>query len=212
MFDSRLRPIIDPPLKRAASFLAQRHIDANSLTWLGFAVGIAAAFLVAFEHYLLALFAILLNRLADGLDGALARARDTVSDYGAYLDIVLDMIFYGAVIFAFAAVHPGDNGFPAAFLLAGFMATCSSFLGFAAIAATRGMTEEMQGHKSIYYLAGLAEGAETIGFFALMCLFPGAFSLFALIFGLLCFATAAGRLSQARDLLKPPAAAGQDAD
>ena len=59
---------------------------------------------------------ILLNRLADGLDGAIARAT-SLSDRGGYLDIVLDFLFYGAIPLGFALASPSQNALPAAVLL-----------------------------------------------------------------------------------------------
>ena len=50
------------------------------------------------QAYLLALVVILFNRFLDGLDGAIAR-RDGISDFGGFLDICCDFIFYSAVVF-----------------------------------------------------------------------------------------------------------------
>ena len=51
-----------------------------------------------------------------------------------------------------------------------------------------------QGRKSIYYLAGLAEGFETIAFMIVVCVFPAAFPLAAIAFAILCAASAVGRI------------------
>src|SRR5205814_610363 len=112
------------------------------------------------------------NRLADGLDGPVARLTGA-TDRGAFLDIALDFLVYAAVPLAFAWRAPA-NALPAAFLLASFVANGSAFLAFSTIAARRGLTSESQGKKSIYYLAGLAEGFETIVFMVAVCLHPQA--------------------------------------
>ncbi len=111
------------------------------------------------------------------------------------------MIFYGSVAFGFALAEPARNSVPAAFLLFGFMGASSSFLAFMAVAEKRQWKTQAQGAKSIYYLAGLMEGGETIGFFVLMCLFPGAFAVLAWIFGALCLVTAGARLVVVRQRL-----------
>jgi phosphatidylglycerophosphate synthase len=81
MLDARLRKLIDPPLDGAGRRLAQLGVTANSVTWTGFLVGCGAWALLALGSYGWALALILLNRLADGLDGAVAR-HGRVSDLG----------------------------------------------------------------------------------------------------------------------------------
>ena len=137
MLDGALRRYIDPPLDALARPLAAAGLSANAVTLGGFAIGLAAIPLLSIGAYNGALLAILANRLADGLDGAIAR-RKGPSDRGAYLDIVCDFIFYGAVVFGFVLALP-ENRLPGAFLLISFIGTGSSFLAFAALAARRGM-------------------------------------------------------------------------
>ena len=60
------------------------------------------------------------------------------------------------------------------------MGTGSSFLAFAIMAAKRGLSTDLRGRKSLYYLGGLTEGTETILFLALACLLPAWFALLAL--------------------------------
>jgi hypothetical protein len=48
--------------------------------------------------------------------------------------------------------------------------------------------------KGIYYLAGLAEGSETIAVFVLMCVFPAWFPVIALVFAAICFLSAGVRI------------------
>jgi hypothetical protein len=63
------------------------------------------------------------------------------------------------------------------------------------------LTTADQGRKSIYYLAGLAEGFETIAFMVAVCLFPAAFALLATIFAVLCCLSAAARVVMGWKLL-----------
>jgi phosphatidylglycerophosphate synthase len=146
------------------------------------------------------MLAILVNRLADGLDGAIARQRGP-SDFGAYLDIVCDFVFYGAVVFGFILAAP-ENRLPGAFLLLTFIGTGGSFLAFAALAARRGLATSAQGSKSLYYLGGLTEGSETIGLFVLCCLFPRAFGILAWVFGAACCLTTLTRVLTAWQRLR----------
>ena len=97
MIDARLRRYLDPPLDTLARHISRTRLTANQITIVGFLVGLLAIPLLAQHHYVLALLVIAINRLFDGLDGALAR-HSRVTDLGGYLDIVLDFIFYAAVV------------------------------------------------------------------------------------------------------------------
>lgn len=195
MLDARLRKVIDPPLDAAGRRLAQLGVGADSVTWTGFLIGCGAWAMLALQSYAWALALILLNRLADGLDGAVAR-HGGISDVGGYLDIVLDFLFYAGVVFFFAVGRP-EEALPAAFLIFSFVGTGASFLAFAALAAKRGIATAARGPKSIYYLGGLTEGSETIALFVAICLLPQHFAWFAWTFGALCWLTTTVRIYQA---------------
>ena len=192
MIDARLRRVIDPPLNRAGRHLAALGISANQLTVVGFALGLLALPLIALQAYEAALAMILFNRLCDGLDGAVARF-STMTDLGGFLDIVLDFIFYSAVIFGFVLAQPEHASY-GAFLIFSFIGTGSSFLAYSTFAAKRGLTTILRGIKSLYYLGGLTEGFETILCLVLMCLMPSSFWILAIIFGSLCWLTTATRI------------------
>lgn len=187
MFDAKLRPLIDPPLNAAGRWLAARGIGANALTLIGLAIGLAGAGAIAFQQFGAGLALIGLNRLLDGLDGAVARATEP-SDLGGYLDIVADFAFYVAVPVGFGITDPAHA--PAALVLvASFVLTGTSFLAFAVIAAKRGRETVSHGNKSFFYSTGLAEGGETIAVFAAMCLWPAAFTTVAYGYAALCVLT-----------------------
>jgi phosphatidylglycerophosphate synthase len=202
MFDHRFRKLIDPPLDRTAALLTRTGLTANVVTVAGFVVGVGACVALAFRLDWLALGLIALNRLADGLDGALAR-RLGPTDLGGYLDIVLDFLFYSAVPFGFAVGRP-EVALPACFLVLSFVGTGSSFLAFAAMAAKLGLSTEARGKKAIYYLGGLTEGAETIAVFVLVCIFPDWFAWIAWAFGGLCWVTTTTRIATAVTALRRP--------
>lgn len=201
MFDARLRSVIDPPLNAAGRWLAARGAAANGVTWVGFALGLGAAAAVLGQAYGLAVLLLLANRLADGLDGAVARVRGK-TDLGGFLDIVLDFVVYAALPLAFAVLDPAANALAAAALLASYLANAAAFFGFAALAARRGLETRAQGEKSLYYLAGLAEGFETIVAMTAMCLFPSAFAAIAYGFAALVALSATARVLLAHRLLR----------
>jgi phosphatidylglycerophosphate synthase len=194
MFDPFMRRWIGPPLDRGGAWLAGRGVTANAVSVTGLAIGLSAVPLLAFGHYGAALLVVLLNRLFDGLDGAVARHAPRLTAFGGYLDIVCDMAFYAAVPLGFALARP-ENAVWAAVLLASFVCTCASFLGRAVLAASRGESDTgKRGRKSFFHAAGLIEGTETIMAFVLFCLFPGLFPWLAGAVAALCFWTAAARV------------------
>jgi phosphatidylglycerophosphate synthase len=196
MLDRHLRPLIDPPLNRLAAHLARMGVSANHLSLIGAGFGLAAGLAIASGAFGLGLVLIVLSRLADGLDGPVARMT-APTDFGGYLDILCDYVFYLAVPMGFATAAPA-NLWPALLLVASFVLTAVSFLAYAALAEKRGLSSMVQGRKSFYYMVGLAEGTETIAVFAAFCLWPAAFPWLACAFALLCLATVLGRLLSAR--------------
>jgi phosphatidylglycerophosphate synthase len=187
LLDAKLRLLIDPPLNRAGAALARLGVTANALTFTGLALGLGGAAAIALGHLGWGLALVIANRLADGLDGAVARARGP-SDLGGYFDIVADFAFYVSVPVGFGVLAPA-NTLPALVLVASFVLTGVSFLAFAVIAAKRGETTAAHGEKSFFYSTGLAEGAETIAVFIAMCLAPAWFGTIAYAYAGLCVLT-----------------------
>ncbi|WP_034456051.1 CDP-alcohol phosphatidyltransferase family protein [Buttiauxella noackiae] len=201
MFDSYLHPRIKPTLERVANALDKPGISPDGLTLLGFAIGVLALPFLALQWYGAALVAIVLNRLFDGLDGALARRRG-LTDAGGFLDIALDFLFYALVPFGFILADPAHNALAGAWLLFAFIGTGSSFLAFAAVAQKHQLDNPGYAHKSFYYLGGLTEGTETIALFVLSCLFPQWFVWFAWVFGALCMMTTFTRVWSGYETLR----------
>lgn len=197
MLDAPFRRLIDPPLDRAGRALARRGVGADAVTLAGLALGLAAAAMIAAGAPGWALAPLLLSRLADGLDGAVARATRR-SDFGGYLDITSDFLFYGAVPLGFVVLDPGANGLAGAVLLLSFYVNGTSFLGFAILAEKHRLTTEARGIKNLYFSGGLLEGTETIAFFVVLCVWPASFAPLAWGFSGLCFLTALTRVLHAR--------------
>jgi phosphatidylglycerophosphate synthase len=191
MFDAALRRLIDPTLGRGAGWLARSGASANVLTLVGAAVGLAAAAAISQQQFGIGLALIVLNRILDGVDGAVARINGP-TEFGGYLDTLADFLFYVSVPVAFG-LGADANLLPALLLVSAFTLTAVSFLGFAAIAARSGIKDGAHGPKAFIYSTGLMEGGETIVFFVLFCLFPDHFPALANIFAMLCLATVAQR-------------------
>ena len=200
MFDAALRPYLDRVVDPVGRWFAARGISASMVTVVGFALGLAAVLAVVMGMMLAAFVLILLNRLCDGLDGAIARST-APTDFGGFLDIVFDFIFYAMIPFGFALYNPA-NSLAACFLIVSFFGTAVSFLAFAVMAQSRGLSSRDRGVKSLYYLGGLTEGGETIILLLAMTVTPQWFVYYAYVFGALCWVTSASRILEAGKLLR----------
>lgn len=195
MIDHLLLPAQRRLLLPISKSLKERGAHADAITLAGFMIGVMALPLLAFGYHHLAAIPIIINRLADGVDGTVARLGQP-TDRGAFLDISLDFLFYAMVPLGFGLAAPTENALPAAVLICSFIGTGSSFLAFALIAERRGMSAPNFPRKGLYYLGGLTEGAETIAMFLAMCVWPDWFPVLAYGFAAACFLSTGVRLWQ----------------
>ena len=184
---------VKKPLNMIAEKLCKIGIQPDYITVIGFLIGVAAVPTLWQGYFYIALGLIIINRIMDGLDGAMARIFGQ-TDAGGFLDIVLDFIFYSAIIVGFALNCPTQNALPAVIIIFSFMGTGSSFLAFAVMAAKNNLESIRYPQKSMYYLGGLTEGTETILLFVAMCLFPKYFPELAYGFAVLCGITTTTRI------------------
>lgn len=199
MLDPFMRRLIDPPLKGVAA-IWPRRVSANQITIFGFVLGVGCFLAIATNSLTAALILLGLNRLADGLDGAVARAQSP-GELGAYLDIVADFALWGLLPIGFIILD-SDNSVAAAVLLSSFSMSMTVFLAFAIMAEKRGLETDAQGRKSFFYLAGLAEGTETIAFFAIVIIWPGAFIPAAFVYAGIVYLSVIGRVASSYLILK----------
>jgi phosphatidylglycerophosphate synthase len=202
MLDGIARRLIDPVLNGWGRRLAAHGFNADMVTLIGLGFGLAAGGIIAAGWSTwVALLPLLASRVADGLDGAVARASQK-TDFGGFLDIGCDFLFYGVIPLAFVLRDTPANGMAGAFLLMTFYANGATFLAYAILAEKRGMQTTDRGEKSLYFTAGLLEGTETILFFVILCIWPWAFAPLAWVFGTLCLMTALARVMLARQVFR----------
>jgi phosphatidylglycerophosphate synthase len=192
VLDGAARRLIGRSLERLGGVLARAGFSADQVTYAGFVIGLLAVGALAVELYALGLVLILLSRLCDGLDGAVAR-HTVKTDRGGFLDIVLDFAFYGGIPLGFVLARPDENAVAGATLILSFYVNGATFLAYAVMAERRKLVDETRGEKSLYFTAGLAEATETIAVFCLFCIFPGAFAPLAYTFAAMTLVTAAAR-------------------
>ncbi|MFN8466974.1 MAG: CDP-alcohol phosphatidyltransferase family protein [Caldilineaceae bacterium] len=173
MLDHTLRSYKDDLLRPLACRLGR--VSPNAITVLAMVVGLAAAGAAAQQWYGLALALWLANRVLDGLDGMVARAHARQSDFGGYLDIVLDFVVYAAVPIGLYFANP--SGVAAAaliLLLSSFYVNAASWIYLSAILEKRAAGAAANGELTTVAMPrGLVGGAETIIFYTAFLLWPG---------------------------------------
>ena len=192
MLDPFLRPIIDIPLNYIGKRIASYGVSANMISVMGFVFGAFAILMICLNFYISGLIFILMNRVFDGLDGAVARYSQ-LSDFGGFLDIVFDFIIYSGVVFAFG-ISNSNNLIYCSFLIFSFVGPMTSFLAYASIAAKKNIVTIKRGKKSFYHLGGICEGTETALTLILLCVFPQYLPTICIIYGVLCWMTTGGRV------------------
>lgn len=194
MFDSIIKNTLDSTLRKTADKLnTAAGIGPNQITIYGFVIGLVGCIAIGLQSYMLGLFLILLNRLADGLDGTVSRF-DTHEEgtmkgpFGTYLDIILNMVFFGAFVFLFALSAP-EQSIGAAFLLFSLIGLFATDLGDYMFSE-----ENIRSERSFVHPTRLVECTEITLFIAFVCFYPETFSAMAVILGMMCWVTAFSRI------------------
>ena len=176
--------------------LIERRVSPSTVTVASFvAGGVCVAFLLA-DMVWAALAFWVVNRILDGLDGVVARRTGRVTDFGGYLDIVLDFVVYAAVPLAIA-YGSARLAYPCALLLGAMYVNGATWMYLAAILEKRGRVGAAAGRPtSVVMPAGIVEGTETIVLYTIMIVVPGWRVTLFLIAAALILAGAALRFLQ----------------
>ncbi len=171
--DLPLRAIKERALRPVAERLAGR-VSATALSVAALLLSVGAAGAAAASWWWVGLGGWLLGRLCDGLDGPVARATGTASDFGGYLDIVFDHIGYAALPVGVAVgVHHRSAWIAVAALEAVFFVNTISWAYLSAVLEKRGAGASTRGEMTTVTMPpALVEGTETIVLFALFLTFP----------------------------------------
>ncbi|WP_026535818.1 CDP-alcohol phosphatidyltransferase family protein [Arthrobacter sp. H14] len=211
MFDARLRPLLSPVLDTVAGWLDRPWITPDRLTGLNLLLGLISAVLAASQQWLPALVAWLLCRAADGVDGPLARRRvqqnpaegqNPDSGRGGFWDISADFVVYGATVAGVAigaATAFGAPWLPFLAVMFAYYINGSVFLAFSSIAEKTGRQKD--DGRSLSFLGGLAEGAETVLVHSLWLIFPAAAWQIAAVWAFVVLVSATQRIISGYRLL-----------
>lgn len=176
MLDSALRPVKDRLLSPLANTPVAR-VHPTAISAIGLLCSLLAAAAASQRMAVVAVAAWLVGRLADGVDGSVARASGRDSDVGGLLDFTFDTIGYAAVPLGVAVgVDTPAGWIVTAVLLASFYLNSVSLGYVAALLEKRGFErrgfDAPAGRSSSAVLPrGLIEGTETIVFFTLALAF-----------------------------------------
>lgn len=168
MLDARLRPVLAGPLEAATRLIDRRWITPDGLTLAGLVIGMGSAAAAALQWWAVAAVLWLLSRVADGLDGTLARRRArrsgaAGSHAGGFLDITADFVVYGSTVVgvAIGATAAFDAPWwPFLLVLLAYYINGTAFLAFSSIAERA--DRRLDDGRSLSFLGGLAEATETI--------------------------------------------------
>lgn len=192
MFDDRMRLVKDrafAPVARLALYTPPWFFTA-----VGLLAGLATAGAVWQQQYSWGVLLWFANRILDGLDGAVARQQGSQSDFGGYLDIVVDFVVYALIPVGLAA-GLGETAVTTSliFLLCTYYVNAASWMYLAAILEKRQATHH-QRLTTIAMPTGLIGGTETILFYAAFILFPTYLTWLFSLMGLLILITIGQRL------------------
>ncbi|GIK57462.1 MAG: CDP-alcohol phosphatidyltransferase family protein [Chloroflexi bacterium] len=193
MFDEQMRQVKEQVFHPLARPLLR--IPPWVFSLLGLVMGLAAAAALWQQAYAWGLLFWFLNRVLDALDGSVARLVGEQSDFGGYLDILLDFATYALIPIGLAWGRPlPENLLTLTFLLASFYVNAASWMYLAAVLEKQ---RHIPGHRltTVTMPAGIIGGTETILFYTAFILFP---NYLAWLFGLMGLLTALTILQRVR--------------
>lgn len=202
MFDDALRDFKERLFGQLARWGFGR-LSPTVLSLIGLGFGVATAVALAQQQVVVGLVLWFFNRLFDGLDGTVARLRGSQSDFGGYLDILIDFLVYAIIPIGLVVGRPSEAAYLAlAFLLATFYVNAASWMYLSSILEKRATRTPHAAYTTVTMPAGLIGGAATILFYTLFMLFPAVLvPLFGLM-GVLVVVTIVQRLLWAYRVLQ----------
>lgn len=157
-------------------------IHPNTVSLIAMIIGLGSVAAIVLQLYVVGLILWAINRIMDGLDGVVARVYQKQSDFGGFLDLVLDFVIYLTVPLAFMVALPTDaNLWAGIALLTSYVMNSISWTTLAALLEKRQL-QSTDRLTSMEMPTGLIEGTETIIFYTLFYLLP---NHIALLFGIM---------------------------
>lgn len=200
MLDKHMRHVKEDVLAPATRWLgSELRLSPTQITLLGGAVGLVSAAVAWQGWYLLGLVFWIVNRILDGLDGAVARMFKKQSDLGGYIDIMVDDVIYAVIPIAIAlSIGQASVYIALIFMLATFYVNMASWTVLSSILEKRNRGANKSGEMTTVTMPpGLIEGTETVAFYSLFFLLPNFTAALFIIMGILVIITIAQRMQWA---------------
>jgi phosphatidylglycerophosphate synthase len=169
MIDNYFREHLPKATKVIIRFYSFTGVSPNQVTCAGFILSLASAYLVSVHAFLPALAMWWLSRLLDGTDGIYARETNQTSNFGAFLDILLDMSSYSVMVIGFYLAFPQLQ---LAWLIIVFLYVLC-ITGALALGSFEDKIPSLKpDNRGLRLAAGVAEGGETGLAYSTFLLFP----------------------------------------
>lgn len=198
MLDKQMRHVKEGVSQPIARWIGTR-ISPTEITLIGGVIGIVATVFAWQGWYIAGAGLWLLNRLFDGLDGTVARMFNRQTDFGGYLDIIVDNVIYALVPIGLSlSINSPVVYIALIFMLASFYVNSASWMFLSSILEKRAQGAKKSGEMtSVTMPHGLIEGTETIVFYTLFFLLPQFLGALFIIMGALVLITVIQRLNWA---------------
>ena len=106
MFDIAIRKVKDAIVRPFLTLIKAYKFSPNYITVASGVLGLIGVGFSMRDERLFAFVFYVLGRIMDGLDGAYARFTNQSSDFGGYLDIIVDFTIYGLIPLGVTFAHP----------------------------------------------------------------------------------------------------------
>jgi len=199
MIDNHFRALLPQYTKSSVKLLAGLGVSPNQVTLLGLGIGLLAALAVASGLFVLAIALWWFSRLFDALDGIYARAYNKTSNFGAFLDIQLDMLAYSVMVIGLYWQFP-EYSLQWLIMLLCYVLCISGALGLGSFEKTQGI-DDTSG-RGLRIATGLAEGGETGIAYTVFLFFPEAISVTSWIWISILVITILSRIALAKSELR----------
>jgi phosphatidylglycerophosphate synthase len=174
MLDKLTRPLKDRLLKPLGKIIGH-SLSPNKITLFSFIIGLGSVYFIITGELLFALILWIVNRIMDGLDGVVARMNKRQSDFGGYLDILVDFTLYALIPFAFTFSYSRNEGgwIFLVVMLSLFYVNSASWMYLSAILEKRkDGSDNRREQTSVSMPSGIVEGTETVILYTLFYLLP----------------------------------------
>ncbi len=161
------------------AFLQNHRFSPNYITILSGIVGLIGIYYTTIQMTWTSCAVSLFGRILDGLDGAYARHTNQTSDFGGYLDILVDFTIYGLVPLAVTATYPSyEAWFMCVLLEVSFFVNAAGLFFLSALieknenAKKKYASKQKKEVTTLKMPPALMEGTESLFTFGLIILLP----------------------------------------